>query len=87
VPRQDPIFFDQVGHALLLPGAERASQHRQKHPRGGDVDHRGSLYHRLPFGAAVRLGRVLGQYEIVDDVALLLMDPASDGPEKELQWM
>jgi hypothetical protein len=35
----------------------------------------------------VRLGRVLGQYEIVDDVALLLMDPASDGPEKELQWM
>ena len=46
---EDSILFDQVGHALLLPAVQPAGQNSEKQPRGREIDHGGSLYHRLIF--------------------------------------
>ena len=44
VPAEDAVFFDEVGHGVLLPLVEPADQRRQEHSEGQRVEHGGRVY-------------------------------------------
>jgi hypothetical protein len=43
---QDSIFFNQIGHGLLLLTIQPADQSGEKKPEGENVDHGASLHQR-----------------------------------------
>ena len=47
LPAEDSILRQEVRSGLLLSMVQPTGQRRKKHPHRGEVDHGGSLYHRL----------------------------------------
>ena len=59
---EDSVFFDQIGQRRLLLMIQPADQAGEKKPRGRDVNHGGSLHHRLRFEPVRPFGQVVGHY-------------------------
>jgi hypothetical protein len=47
LPAEDSILCQEVRQGLLLSMVRPTGQRRKKNPHRGEIDHGGSLYHRL----------------------------------------